>query len=177
MSISEGDAEAPFKPGQEPEYNEILERLLNILQANGRLSKMVSEWRVGDLPEKTMATAFPAVYVAMSRRPQAGRTIIGAAPTPDNAPAQHVVTEVYVVCLATGADAAEAQLSLYSVTSTVRSILLTNNRLAWEGADPLCGTIDISEVPRMERQIGKPLEGMTFLIRLHNYRYDAPSTA
>ena len=100
---------------------------------------------------------------------------MGPARSVDSVPQQHIVTEAYVVCLATGADAPSAQLALYNVASSVRSVLLTNARLAWEGSDPLCGTLELSETPRMVQRIGQPLEGLTFIVRLHNYRTDDPT--
>lgn len=174
--MSEEQSDETFRPGMEPDYNLLLERTLKLLQGHRGLSQEVNEWRVGDLPETTLATDYPAVYVAMSRRPQAGRTMIGAAGTPDQSPAQHIVTEMYVVCLATGADAAEAQLALYKIVAMVKSVLLTNNRLADDGSDPLCGMLEITEVPRVGANVGTPLEGMTVMVRVHNYRYDPAST-
>ena len=171
------EEQEPFRAGMEPNFNLILQRILAILQGNARLSKMVKEWRVGDLPERTMATEFPAVYVAMSRRPQTARKMIGAAATPDTAPAQQITTEVYIACLATGPTAADAQLAVFNLSANVRAVLLTNNRLALEGSDPLCGALDVTEVPRMDRAIGRPLEGMTVVVRLHNYRYEPAATA
>ena len=175
MSSQEQEQKAPFRPGMEQDYNLLLTRILAILKENAALVQLVREWRVGEYPDPSLATEYPAVYVAMSRRPQAARTSMAAAGSVDSPAGHHIETEAYVVCLATGADAASAQIAAYNLTAQVRNTLLRNNRLALDGSDPLCGMLEVSETPRMVPQIGTPLEGTTIIDRVHNYRLDNPT--
>ena len=39
-----------------------------------------------------------------------------------------------------------------------------------EGGDPLCGTLELSAVPRLVQNVGTVLEGITTIVRTFNYR-------
>lgn len=117
-------------------YARLAERLLDVLRADPALAAFASEFRLGELPERTDASAPTTVYVTTAQGPFATREGTGSA-VPGAERSTLVRLEAGVVASRPLPDAAKLAL-LEGIDGIVR-VLRDNPRLELpEGGDPLC---------------------------------------
>lgn len=171
-------AEALDPVRQAVDYTAIIERIKDILSADGMLNKMVAEWRKGDRPERTMAQMLPCVYVSPADRPQSSVRMIGPASSISALPSQHITTDMLVVVLAKESEPWLSQKAVYSIVNRIQQVLALNVQLRRPTTvfdDPLCQTLEIDSIPRLTTNKGQPIEGMTVMLRLHHHFIRQPA--
>lgn len=160
----------------EPNYTDIIQRIIDILKADVVFSAKVKEFRFGELPEKTFANSYPACYVATADNPEMSREGMAAALHIDVMPAQKIVTEFWVIFVTSPqATAAGAQKLLFDLRADVIRILSRNIKLKkpYDNTEPLCSLLEFSSVKRFTKQRGKVVDAMNIMVRTINYR-DSP---
>ena len=156
---------------QTVDHAAVIERISSILRADTYLNKEIAEWRLGDVPERTMAKAFPCIYVTTADRPQSSRRMIGPAASVSALPSQSVTTDLLVTILSNTGDAWATQRQIYDIQRRIDAILARNVQLRRPRAqfdDPLCQTLEIDSIPRLTSNRGQLLDGLTVMLRLYN---------
>lgn len=170
----------PVDPvSQAVDYAALIERISAILMADTHLYKTVAEWRQGDIAERTMASAFPCIYVTTADRPQAMRRVIGPAASVSSLPSEHVASDILVTVLSnTGDGPWSNQREIYEIVRRVQSALSRNVQLRRPRAqfdDPLCQTLEIDSIPRLTTNRGQMIDGMTVLVKVHSHLIRQPA--
>ena len=168
----------PSPVRQAIDHYALITRISDILRADSVLQGTIAEWRLGDVPERTMAKAFPAVYVTTADRPQSSRRMIGPASSVSALPSEAVTTDILVVILANTGDAWATQRQIYDTTRRIEGVLASNVQLrrpATAFDDPLCQTLEIDSIPRLTQNRGQPIEGLTVMLRIHSHLVRQPA--
>ena len=148
-----------------PDYNAIIQKLLNLLETDPTLSQKVSEFRFGHLPEQQMAASLPAVYVTVSMNPEVMRQNVGPASAITTIPAQHIITEFWIIVItAPSGTPADAQKEMYDLKDRIIHVVSRNKTLGG-----LCNSLDIHSQNRLTTVSGRIVESMTVMIRVSNF--------
>ena len=167
--------------GGEPDYAATVQRILDILQADDQFSSKISEFRFGELPEEHNANGYPACYVTTSTNPEISREALTST-TPGKMPGQKIVTEYWIVCVASRPTSAETQKQLYELKDDIYRILEGNTQLRKKevtdeeeeeeeeeeqqiGQDPLCAFLVLYTQGRLTKQRGSVVDGLTVRVR------------
>ena len=156
------------------DYSGTIQRILDILQADTSLNKLVSEWRFGELPEQTMANSFPAVYVTMSSNPQVSRDDWSPSREDhEKAPIQQVTTEYWIVIISEPHGVpADSQKQAYTILGKINRLLLDNIRLRnpkEDEDDTMSDYLRISSQPRLTSVQGELVDSITIMVRVTTF--------
>ncbi len=151
----------------ETNYSVVIQRILDILQANENFASKISEFRFGQEGSDRAGNSLPLCYVTTAVNPEVDRQIFSPAPSTSQLPGEKRTYEYWVVIIAGGsADPQAAQKALYDLTHDALGVLERNVQLRdSEGADPLCATSQIYTQGRMESYQGTSIEAMTIRVR------------
>ena len=153
-------------------YGALIDRVFEILQKDPMLRGTISEWRRGDLPERTMATSFPCLYITTADRPQAARRMIGPSTSPSTFPSNAIASDLTITILANTGEAWTNQKQLYDVAARIDGVLALNNQLrrpTQQYDDPLAAAIEIDSIPRLTTNRGQMIDGISILLRVHSH--------
>ncbi len=149
-------------------YSAITQRILDILQADTELSKIIAEFRFGDLPQIQDGTKFPLCFVTPAKSPEISRTAETPQADVDKLPAQRIKLEFWVVVLVTHQSLpSKVQRTLYDYTEMIQNIIARNKQLKnpKNNNDPLCITSETFVQGRLENKKGQLIEAMTIRVR------------
>ena len=166
------------------DYTATIQRILDILQEDTVLDRLVKEWRFGELPEQTQAHRWPAIYVTTAMNPEVSRNALTVSRTDNDtglqtAPNQRIITEYWIVIVTSpAATPARAQKDLYTIQRKITSILTNNLHLQLRSKPEASPDINeqrleamaqysaISSQSRLTMTQGKLVQSMTIMLRV-----------
>ncbi len=149
----------------EPNYTTIIQRILDLLEADEDFKEKISEFRFGELPENTNANHYPACYVTTPPNPEVHRESFTPAAI-GKMPGQRIENEFWIVCVTQEAKTSDTQKTLYDLKSEIYRILESNTQLKKTASDkPLCNNLKLYTQGRFTKQRGKVVDGLTIRVR------------